>query len=307
MTTKSLFCEHKKLRSTCALCGASRVGPPPAKGPTQHDPDTTWRALRLETHARFRKMSEAARGKPWSPAFYERAFDKAERRGPKTSEEEDPATYRGAFYLTMVKLFDVTVEGRRIQGYNSLSDWDDMRDYVFRRIAPADFPAQVAAKKLQIHGGNAAWPRQQIASDLVRSARLQEAVELVAFGDDGVMPDAASEKEIARRLAALEKLAREEGIDAGTLSLGSKVLHVFAPARWPAHWTRTSREVGAELGLDLPEVTSPESYLAFATAVRAFAAARGDPDLIGADIAFNNMYEELNAEGDDEELPPLDE
>jgi hypothetical protein len=256
-------------------------------------------------------MMQASEGKPWSADFYWAAFDKPERRGPKTSEEEDPATFRGAFYLAMVKLFDVTVEGRRIQGYNSLSDWDDMRDYVFRRIAPAELPAQIAAGKLRIHGGNAAWPRQQIASDLVRSDLLRQAVEVVAFGDDSARPqptpDLAPDAEIARRLASLERIARAEGIDAGTLSLGSKVLHAFAPARWPAHWTRTSVEVGQELGVALPEVDSPESYLAFAETVRAFAAKRGDPDLIGADVAFNNAYEELHAEGDDEELPPLDE
>jgi hypothetical protein len=279
----------------------SRVGPPPARGPAAHDPDATWRALRLACHERFRRMMTGARGKPWSVALYWAAYDKPARAAPRTSQEEDPVAFRGAFYLAMVKLFDVTVEGRRIQGYNSLSDWDDMRDYVFRRVAAPDLPGQIEAGKVQVHGGNAAWPRQQIASEIIRSPRLREAVEVVAFGADGTTPDAAPEAEVARRLAALLAIARAESMEPGALSLGSKVLHAFAPARWPAHWTRASPEVGEELGVTLPEVQTPEDYLRFAAAVRAFAASRGDPDLVATDVAFNNAYEEIHAgEGDEE-------
>gem|GEM_PF-7088143 len=296
----SLFCEHKKLRSTCPQCGMSRVGPPPARGPAAHDPDATWRALRLACHERFRRMMAGARGKPWSAALYWAAYDKPARVAPRTSDEEDPATFRGAFYLAMVKLFDVTVEGRRIQGYNSLGDWDDMRDYVFRRVSAEELPSQLAAGKLQIHGGNAAWPRQQIASELIRSPRLREAVEIVAFGAEGETPEIASEAEVARRLGALLALARADGVEPGALSLGSKVLHAFAPARWPAHWTRTGPEVGEELGVSLPAVQTPEDYLRFAAAVRAFAASRKDPDLVATDVAFNNAYEEIHAGQADE-------
>jgi len=307
MPAPSLFCEHKKLRSTCALCGSSRVGPPPARGPAQHDPDATWSALRLECHARFRRLMVGARGKAWSAELYWAAYDKPARVAPRHSEEEDPSTFRGAFYLAMVKLFDVTVEGRRIQGYNSLSDWDEMRDYLFRRVTAEELPAQVAAGKVQVQGGNAAWPRQQIASELVRSPKLRALVEGIAFGEDGTLPAEASDAEVKRRLEALLAEARAEGMEAGALSLGSKVLHAFAPARWPAHWTRSSPEVGDELGVALPEVESPEDYLRFADAVRAFAKKRGDADLVATDVAFNNAYEEIHAEGDDEELPPLDE
>ena len=298
MPAPSLFCEHKKLRSTCALCGSSRVGPPPAKGPSKHDPDATWHALRLECHARFRGMMKGAKGKPWSAELYWAAYDKPGRVAPRHSEEEDPSTFRGAYYLAMVKLFDISVEGRRIQGYNSLSDWDDMRDYVFRRISADELPKQIAAGTLQIQGGNAAWPRQQIASDLVRSPKLREIVELVGFG-----AESASDAEIAKRLTKLLEIAKQENAEAGALSLGSKILHAFAPERWPAHWTRSVPDVGEELGVALPDVKSPSDYLAFAKAVRAW-----KPDLVAADIAFNNAYEELNATGDDdEELPPLDE
>src|SRR5581483_8902079 len=157
-------------------------------------------------------------------------------------------------------------EGRRIQGYNSLSDWDEMRDYLFRRVTAEELPAQVAAGKVQVQGGNAAWPRQQIASELVRSPKLRALVEGIAFGEDGTLPAEASDAEVKRRLEALLAEARAEGMEAGALSLGSKVLHAFAPARWPAHWTRSSPEVGDELGVALPEVESPVDYLRFADA-----------------------------------------
>jgi len=254
-------------------------------------------------------MMAGARGQPWSAAFYWAAYDKPARVAPRTSLEEDPASFRGAFYLAMVKLFDVTVEGRRIQGYNSLSDWDEMRDYLFRRVPAQELPAQLTSGKVQIHGGNAAWPRQQIASELIRSPRLREAVEAVAFGATGETPGTASEEEVAARLGALLAIARAEGAEPGALSLGSKVLHAFAPARWPAHWTRTSPEVGEELGVALPDVQTPADYLRFAAAVRTFAQSRGDADLVATDVAFNNAYEEIHAgedAGDDEEADKSD-
>lgn len=305
----SLFCEHKKLKSVCFVCGAARAGAAtPARGPTAHDVDETWRALRLECHRRFRVMLEAARGKPWDEAFYWRAYDRPERKA-KISDEEDPTTFRGAFYRSMVKLFDVTIEERRIQGYNGLADWDEMRDYLFRRHAPGALDGLLTSGKLRVHGGNGAWPRQQIMSDLVRSDRLREAVDTLAFGPEGKgpMPDAADEAEVVRRLRALDGLARAEGVSVGSLSFGSKILHVFAPARWPASTHRTTPEVGEHVGATLPPVETPEDYLRFADAVRAFAKTKGHADLVMADIAFSAAYDELEAEGDDEELPPLDE
>ena len=303
MPAPSLFCEHKKLRSVCFLCGATRTAAVPAKAPARHDVDETWRALRLESHRRFRLLVERARDAPWSADLYWSAYDKPDRRGPKHSDEEDAATFRGAFYLAMVKLFDVTVDGRRIQGYNGLHDWDEMRDYVFRAHAPDALPALLAEKRLLVHGGNAAWPRQQIASDLVRSPRLKEAVDLVAFGRAGALPADATEEDVLDRLRALDALARAEGVTIGTLSFASKILHAFAPARWPASTNRTDPEVGEELGLKLPAVERPEDYLAFAEAMRAYAKTKGHADLVATDIAFSNAFEELNA-GDDEEMDP---
>lgn len=305
----SLFCEHKKLRSVCFLCGASRTGAVPAKGPTRHDVDDTWRALRLECHRRFRLLVEKGRSGPWDAATYWSLYDKPDRRGPIHSEEEDPSTYRGAFYLAMVKLFDLSVDGRRIQGYNGLQDWDETRDYLFRAHAPDALPGLMKEGRLRIHGGNAAWPRQQIASDLVRSPRLKEAVETLVFGKDGrgPTPDVLGDAETVRRMEALDALARAEGIVIGNVSFASKLLHAFAPARWPAYTNRTSPDVGEHLGAALPPVETPADYLRFADAVRAFAKQKGHPDLVAADIAFSNAYEELDAEGDDEELPPLDE
>lgn len=307
MPAPSLFCEHKKLRSVCFLCGASRLAAAPAKAPAKHDVDETWRALRLETHRRFRLFVQRARDAPWSADAFWSVYDKPDRRGPKHSEEEDPSTYRGAYYLSMVKLFDVSIDGRRIQGYNGLADWDEMRDYVFRQHAPDALPALLQEKRLLVHGGNAAWPRQQIASDLVRSPRLKEAVETLAFGRDGATPDKAPERDVLERLRAVDALARSEGIVVGNLSFASKVLHAFAPDRWPASTNRTDPEVGEELGVTLPSVEAPEDYLAFAEAMRAFSRAKGHPDLVATDIAFSNAFEEMNVAGDDEELPPLDE
>ena len=309
MPGPSLFCEHKKLRSVCFLCGAARAGAAtPARGPAAHDVDASWRVLRLECHRRFRRMLEAARGQPWEEAHYWAAYDRPERNA-KRSDEEDPSTFRGAFYRSMVKLFDVTIETRRIQGYNGLADWDEMRDYLFRRHPPEAFAGLLKDGKLHVHGGNGAWPRQQIASELVRSPRLREAVDAVAFGADGAgpLPEAIDEAEAVRRLEAVDALARGAGAEVGSLSFASKVLHAFAPARWPAYTHRATPEVGERLGLTLPPVAAPRDYPAFAEALRAYAKAKGHPDLVMADIQLSAAYDELTSEGDDEELPPLDD
>lgn len=305
----SLFCEHKKLRSTCMLCGASRAGPPPARAPAKHDVDDTWRALRLECFARLRRMIERGRQGPWSERAYYEIYEKPERKAVVLSEEEDPSTYRGAFYLAAVKLFDVTVETRRIQGYNALSDWDEMRDFLFRAHAPDALPKLLADGRLRIHGGNGAWPRQQIATELVRKACLQRFVETVAFGASGVPPERADDADVLARLHEAERIAQAEGVTIGTLGFASKILHVFAPARWPAWTNRTSPAVAERVGLVVPEVQTPEDYLAFAAAMRAFAKEKGHPDLDRTDIVLSNEFEAMEAEdaGDDEELPPLEE
>lgn len=307
MPPASLFCEHKKLRSTCMVCGASRTGPAPAKGPVRHDVDDSWHALRAECHARVRRFLVRAREGSWSEEAYYETYDRPPRREKQRSEEEDPSTFRGAFYLAMVKLFDVTVEGRRIQGYNALSDWDEMRDYLFRRHAPDAVRALVARRELLIHGGNGGWSRQQIGTELIRSARLEEAVMLLAFGADGATPDRCEPAEIARRLEAVEALGREEGIEGTLIPFASKLLHVFDAKRWPVLSIRSGPEVGEELGVTLPEVRSPADYLAYSAAMRAFAEAKGHADLDVTDIVFSNQFDLMQAEGDDEDLPPLDE
>lgn len=303
----SLFCEHKKLRSTCMVCGASRTGPAPAKGPVRHDVDDSWHALRLECQSRARRLILRAREGGWSEAAYYEVYDRPTRRERQRSEEEDPSTFRGAFYLAMVKLFDVTVEGRRIQGYNALSDWDEMRDYLFRRHAPEAIRGLVARKELLVHGGNGGWSRQQIGTELIRSPRLEEAVMLLAFGSNGEAPDRCAPEEVVRRLDALEALGREEGIEGTLIPFASKLLHAFDAKRWPVLSIRSSPEVGAELGATLPEVRTPKDYLAYATAMQAFAKAKGHADLDVTDIVMSNQFDLMQAEGDDEELPPLDE
>lgn len=304
----SLFCEHKKLRSTCMLCGASRAGPPPARAPAKHDVDDTWHALRLECFRRARKLVERGREGAWTERAYYEIYEKPDRKAVVLSEEEDPSTYRGAFYLAFVKLFDVTIETRRIQGYNALSDWDEMRDFVFRAHAPDALPALLEDGRLRIHGGNAAWPRQQIATELVRRPILQRVVEAVAFGETGEPPERAGDDDILARLREAERLAQEDGVTIGTLGFASKILHVFAPDRWPASTNRTSPEVAERLGFTVPEVHTPEEYLVFSEAMRAFAKSKGYADLDRSDIDLSNAFEEMQAEeGDDEELPPLDE
>lgn len=306
MAAPSLFCEHKKLRSTCALCGASRAGPAPARGPVAHDVDDAWHAFRKETHARLKRLLEAGREPGWDASRYYAIYDRPPVKKGR-SEEETPDTYRGAFYLGMVKLFDVTIEGRRVQGYNGLADWDEMRDFVFRRHAPDAYPGLVRDKKLLVHGGNGAWARQQILTDLVRHERLREVVGLVCFGRDGRDPSAITDDEALARLRDAERINAEVGATQSVLPFASRLLHVFDATRWPALTARTTPEAGAALGVGLPEVQTPEDYLAFARALRAFAKAKGHADLDRVDILLTNEADMLEAEGDDEELPPLDE
>lgn len=303
----SLFCEHKRLRSVCPLCGAARAGAAtPMRGPVQHDVDDTIHAFRLACHGRIRSfVTRAHAGEPPAKA-YASAFTLPQHRGKVHSEEEDTTTFRGGFYRAMVKMFDVTIDDRRIQGYNGLADWDEMRDYVFRKLPPAELEQAIAAGRLVIHGGNGAWPRQQIATELLRSDEIEDAVMLVAFGDlsrrvddkarpagrggvggDGTEAGLASEGEVVRRLAVVEAM------EAKSLALFSKVLHVFAPARWPALTPRATPEVGEELGVPIPKVDAPKDYLAFADAMRELAKAKGHADLGRTDMLVSDTWDML--------------
>lgn len=293
MPAPSLFCEHKRLVSVCPVCGSARAGAAtPMRGPVQHDVDDTLHAFRAECHRRIRTYLTLVREGAEPAKAYAQAYDAMQRRGRVASEEEDVSTFRGGFYRAVVKLFDVTIEDRRIQGYNGLADWEEMRDYVFRKYAPDALAQALKDGKLLVHGGNGAWPRQQIATDLLRSDRIRDAVMLVAFGDDGTPPEKASDAEVVRRLAAVEKM------DAKTLQLSSKVLHVFAPARWPALTPKTVPEVGEELGHPIPAVETAADYPAFAEAMRAIMKAKGHVDLDRTDIAVSDAYDAAHAEDD---------
>lgn len=255
------------------------------RGPVQHDVDETLHAFRAECHRRIRDYLTRVHEGVEPAEAYAQTYDAMQRRGRVASEEEDVATFRGGFYRAVVKLFDITIEDRRIQGYNGLADWEEMRDYVFRKYPAEALRAALAEKKLLIHGGNGAWPRQQIATGLLRSDRIQDAVMLVAFGEDGTPPGEATDAEVVRRLGAVEKM------DAKTLQLSSKVLHVFAPTRWPALTPKTVPDVGEELGHPIPPVERAADYPAFAEAMRAVMKAKGHADLDRTDIAVSDAYD----------------
>lgn len=284
----SLFCEHKRLRSVCPLCGAARAGAAtPMRGPVQHDVDDTIHAFRVACHARLRDYVTRVHEGEAPAKAYAAAFTLPQHRGKVHSEEEDTSTFRGGFYRGMVKMFDVTIDDRRIQGYNGLADWDEMRDYVFRKLPPAELEAALANGRLQIHGGNGAWPRQQIATELLRTDAIEAAVMRVAFGEDGVPPQEASEDEVVRRLEHVEKLEPK------SLALFTKVLHAFAPARWPPLTPRATPEVGEELGVPIPKVDAPRDYLAFAAAMRELARVKGHADLERTDMLVSDTWETL--------------
>ena len=290
MAATGLFCEHKRLRSVCPLCGAARAGAAtPMRGPVTHDVDDTIHAFRVACHARIRDYVTRVRAGEAPAQAYAAAYTLPQHRGKVHSEEEDTSTFRGGFYRAMVKMFDVTIDDRRIQGYNGLADWDEMRDYVFRKLAPADLEAALRTGRLQIHGGNGAWPRQQIASELLRSDAIEGAVMLVSFGENDVGADVASEGDVARRLAAVEKMEPK------SLALFSKVLHVFAPTRWPPLTPRATPAVGEEIGVPIPEVDTPADYLRFAEAMREIARVKGHPDLERTDMLVADAWDALQA------------
>lgn len=296
----SLFCEHKRLVSVCPQCGSARAGAAtPMRGPVTHDVDETWHRFRKECHGRLRDYLTLVHQGAAPPDAYWEAYDPLTRRGKVHSEEEDPATFRGGFYRAMVKLFDVTLDDRRIQGYNGLADWEEMRDYVLRKLDPGQLDDALRRGRLLVHGGNGAWPRQQISTDLLRTDRIREAALHVAFGDTGEPCATAGDDEVVRRLARVEAIAAEEGIKPGTIQLSSKVLHVFAPKRWPALTPRTTAEAGEELGVPLPPVETPGDYLRFADAMRELMRVKGYADLDRADIAVSDAWEMLHGGGDD--------
>lgn len=295
----ALFCEHKRLRSVCPLCGAARAGAAtPMRAPTVHDVDDSIHAFRRACHARIADyLTRVHKGEVPAKAYA--AIYPLAPRGRDRSEEEDTSTFRGGFYRAMVKMFDVTIDDRRIQGYNGLADWDEMRDYVFRKLSPQDLESAVKLGRLQIHGGNGAWPRQQIASELLRSDAIQEAVLDVAFGAKGIPPADAKDDDIAARLERADTLAVRAGGKPNATALFSKVLHVLAPARWPALTPRATREVGEDLGIPIPEVKAPREYLAYADAVREIARAKKLSDLGRADMLIWDTWETLQAAADD--------
>ena len=301
MPAPSLFCEHKRLVSVCPLCGSARAGAAtPQRGPVTHDVDATIHRFRTRCHERLRDYATRVHDGAAPPAAYEATYDAMGRRGRVTSEEEDPATFRGGFYRAMVKMFDVTIDDRRIQGYNGLADWEEMRDYVFRKLDPAALDDAIAKGRLLIHGGNGAWPRQQIATELIRSDLVQEAVLHLAFGADGTSCAEADDEEVVARLAHVEALAARVGGKPGTVPFSSKVLHVFAPARWPALTPRATPEVGESLDAPIPEVKEPRDYLAFAEAMRGLMHAKGHADLGWTDMLVSDEWETLQGDPDEE-------
>lgn len=290
----SLFCEHKRLVSVCPICGSARAGAAtPQRGPVTHDVDETIHRFRSHCHARIREyVTRVHEGE--SPAdAYDAAYDEMTRRGKTHSEEEDTSTFRGGFYRGMIKMFDVTIDDRRIQGYNGLADWEEMRDYVFRKFDAESLDDALKEGRLRIHGGNGAWPRQQIATELIRTDAIQDAVMIVAFGDDGATPDAADDEAIVDRLARVERMAIDAGGKPGAVSLFSKVLHVFAPARWAALTPRATPEVGEVLGVPIPLVKEPRDYLAFADALREIMKTKSHDDLGWTDMAVADEWEML--------------
>lgn len=293
----SLFCEHKRLVSVCPLCGAARAGAATAmRGPVTHDVDDTIHAFRGLCHARLRDFLTRVHDGVEPGTAYAEAYDAMQRRGKIHSEEEDTTTFRGGFYRGMVKMFDITIDDRRIQGYNGLADWDEMRDFVFRKFSADALREAMDAKRLLIHGGNGAWPRQQIASELIRSDAIREAVMDVAFGADGEPCATAKDEEIVARLARADALAVEAGGKPGSVPLFSKVLHVFAPTRWPALTPRATPDVGEEIGMPIPAVASPADYLAFAEAMRALAKEKKHADLGRTDMLVADTWEMLHAD-----------
>ncbi|HEX2022725.1 MAG TPA: hypothetical protein VHH36_08420, partial [Candidatus Thermoplasmatota archaeon] len=223
---------------------------------------------------------------------YFAAYDPWTRRGRVASEEEDPETVRGGLYRAVVKMFDVTIDDRRIQGYNGLADWEEMRDYVFRKLSPDDLDAALAQKRLLIHGGNGAWPRQQIATELLRSDEVGPAALRLAYGARGVPAGEATDDDAVARLAEVEATAKRLG-SKGAIAWSSKVLHAMAPARWAPLTPRATPEVGEEIGVPIPEVREPRDYLAFCAAMREIRAREKHPDLGRTDMLVSDTWESL--------------
>jgi hypothetical protein len=254
-----------------------------------HDVDDTIHRFRTLCHAKLVDYLTRVQAGEAPAAAYASAYDAMTRRGKVHSDEEDPATFRGGFYRGMIKMFDITIDERRIQGYNGLADWEEMRDFVFRKFSSADLDEAVRAKRLLIHGGNGAWPRQQIATELLRTDSIQAAIMGVAFGKKGETPLEASEEEIVKRLSTIEKLEPK------SMALATKVFHVFAPMRWPPLTPRATPDVGEELGVPIPVIVEPKDYLAFATAMRELAKAKRHIDLGRTDMLVADTWEMLDS------------
>lgn len=294
MAAPGLFCEHKRLRSVCPLCGSARAGAAtPVRNAVTHDVDATIHAFRRACHARFADYLRRVHDGITPLAAYEASYDAMGRRGKVHSEEEDPTSYRGGIYRGLVKMFDVTVDDRRIQGYNGLADWDEMRDFVFRKFSPTELADAMRAKRILLHGGNGAWPRQQIATELLRSDAVKEAVLDVAWGEMDVPAAEVDDAEIVVRLTRLDAAARKLGGKTGATQFGSKILHILAPTRFAPLTPRATSEVGEELGFPLPDVQTPADYPAFCAAFREIAKAKGHDDLGRTDMLVSDTWDML--------------
>src|SRR3989442_514463 len=74
--TASLFCEHKRLRSVCPLCGSARAGAAtPMRAAAAHDVDDTIHRFRHACHARLRDFLTRVHGGAAPGAAYAGAYD----------------------------------------------------------------------------------------------------------------------------------------------------------------------------------------------------------------------------------------
>lgn len=284
-------CEHGKLRTQCSLCGKD-VKPRPL-GENIGSWETTWHAHRRDAHGRIAQLIRRVQADgSWTPETYYSVYDKPAIRQPRASEMEDPTTLNGGFWLAMIKMTDLTIDGRRFQDYNAESEWEDVKTRLYKRYDPSRYPELINSRQLKIHGGNAAWSHQQRAPDLARSPHLWQLIRTLSFGDDEVTPDKCDDATIADRIGATLELADSLRVRGMSIPFCSKLLISFDPKRWPVLNTRANPVIGgAEFEEGPSGVRTPAAYVDFAHRCRELIVQKGLPDMEMLDISFSNRYD----------------
>lgn len=287
----AIFCPHGKVKTTCAICRPNQPPTDPAEWTASlsehwHLP---WHAFRRACHRRIRDLLVRQRTYGATEATFEAVYGKPPGGG-KTSENEGRTDFRGQFYLAFVKMIDASSGLTRFATYNSEATWTSLI-IELDRIGADGLPRALEDGRLRIHGGNGAWSHQQRPGDFWSHPGLERTVQAICFGRDSTTPDGLPDDAAAHRV---QECLSDPGLELRpTLSLCSKLFHIFDPLRWPVLNVRANAAILGTMGVAVIQPRTGRQYVRYAEALRAYATKEALPDLEMVDVLCSNAYKEF--------------